>query len=99
MIAQLMAEIRQMLRRQPSFEKRPRVHPRRRVALKVDTIARFLPVTRVEKVIESYFKQRGDGGVGGDVPADAVIELVLSRHHGHGVPARETLDAALERAV
>src|SRR5712671_4283183 len=99
MIAQLMAEIRQTLSRQPSFEKRSRVHARRRVALKVNTIARLLAVTRVEKVIEPDFKERGNRGVGGDVPADAVIELVLPRHHRHSVPTCEALDAALERAV
>ena len=99
MIAQLMAEIRQMLSCQPSFEKRSRVYARRRVALKVNTIARLLAVTGVEKVIEPDFKKRGDGCVRGDVPADAVIELVLPRHHSHGIPTREGLDAALERAV
>ena len=31
--------------------------------------------------------------------ADAVIMLVLPRHHGHGVPPDDALDAPLQRAI
>jgi hypothetical protein len=33
------------------------------------------------------------------MPADALVQLVLVGDHGHGVPAREALHAALQGAV
>ena len=99
MIAQLMAEIFQVLGRQAAFEKRPRINARGRMSLKVHAVAGLLAVGGVEEMVEADLEQRRDGCVGGDVAADAVIELVLPRHHSHRVPAGQALDAPLERPV
>ena len=67
--------------------------------LKVDQVARLAVIGCMEEVIEPHLEQRGEGGVGGNVAADAGIVLVLPDHHGHGVPADQALDAALHGAI
>ena len=50
-------------------------------------------------MVEPDFEQRRERGISGNVAADAVVVLVLVRHHRHGVPARQALDAPLQRTV
>ena len=98
-VAQLVAEILQVLFGEAAFEEGAAVDARRGVALEINQVARLIAVAGVEEMIEADFQQRGERRVGGNVAADAGIVLVLPDHHGHGVPANQALDAALHRAV
>jgi hypothetical protein len=49
-----------------------------------------------EEVVEAHLEEGGAGGKGGDVAADARMLAVGAHHHGHGVPADDALDAALD---
>ena len=93
---QLAPEIFQLLRRNAPFEKRPRVHSRRRVALKINRVAFEIVGPRAKEMIESHFIQRGRRGVRRNVPADVVLHAVRAHHHGQRVPANQALDAPLE---
>ena len=92
---QFAAEILQLLFRNAAFEISPRVHAGRSVALEVNQIAvsGFRP--GLQEMIERNFVQRGRRGKGGNVSADAALDLVGPHHHGQGVPAHQALDAAL----
>ncbi len=98
-IAQFVAEIAQVLFGEAAFEEGARVDAGGGVALEVDEVARLVAVGGVEEMVEAHFEEGGQRGVGGDVAADAGIVFVLADHHGHGVPAREALDAPLHGAV
>ena len=69
------------------------------MALEVDEVAGLIAVAAVEEVVVADFGQRGERCIGGNMAADAGIVLVGADHHGHGVPAIEALDAALDFAV
>ena len=84
-LGQFRAEIVQMPLVQPIFQKGPRVIARRGVALEI--------------MIVSHLVKRGHGGVTGDMTAHPGVTVVGIDDHGHGVPAGETLDAALHVAV
>ncbi len=99
MLAQFVAEVVQMVFGEAAFEKSPRIDARRGVSLEINQVARLIAVTAMEEMIETHFEQRGERGIRGDVAADPVIMLVLVRHHGHGVPASQALNAAFQRAV
>ena len=94
-----MAEIAELVLAEPAFEESAGVDAGRGVALEVDEVARLVAVAAVKKMVEADFHQRRERGIGRNMAADAVVIFVLVGHHGHGVPAREALDAALERAV
>ncbi len=95
---QLAAEVLELLLRQPAFEERAGVDAGRGVALEVDHVA-FVAVAAAEEVVEGHLVERGRRGVGRDVAADAVFVTVGAHHHGHGVPADQALDAALDLAA
>jgi len=99
MLTQLVPEVFQVLRLQAAFKKSPRINAGGSVALEIDAIAGLVPVAAMKKMVKTDLKQRGHRGIRGDVAANAVVELVLARHHGHGVPSGQALDAALQRAV
>ena len=69
-VAQLVAEILQMLFGQAAFEEGARVNARRSVALEVDQVARLVADTAAEEVVEPDFGQRRQRGIGRDVAAD-----------------------------
>jgi hypothetical protein len=94
-----MAEIFQVLFRNASFKERPRIHSGRGVALEVDEVAGLIAVLAVEEVVVANLGERGERGIGGNMAADAGIVFVGADHHGHGVPAIEAFDAALNFAV
>ena len=98
-VAQFVAEILQMLFGQAAFEKSARIDAGRGMALEINQIAGLVAIAAVEEMVEPDFEQRRQRRIGRDVAADAVVVFVLVRHHGHGVPARQALDAALQRAV
>ena len=99
LVAQLVAEILQVLLRKPAQQKGARVDAGRGVALEVDEVAGLVAVVGAEEVVEADFEQSGEGGVGGNMAADAGVLLVLAMDHGQRVPADQALDAALERAI
>ena len=99
MIAQLVAEVLEMLFGEAAFEKSARIHARRSVALEVNEVARLAIVGAVEEMVEADFDQRRQRSVGGDVAADVVVVLVGADHHGQRVPADEVLDAPFELTV
>jgi hypothetical protein len=72
---------------------------RGRVALEVDEVRVTIGVLAAKEVIEADFVEGRGRRVGRNVAADAGVLLVLAMHHGHGVPADQALDAALELAV
>ena len=98
-VAQFVAEILEVILRQPPFQEGARVNARRSVALEINQIAGLLAVFGVEKVVEAHFEQRGQRSVGGNVAADTGVVFILAHHHGHGVPPDEALDAAFHGAV
>ena len=59
MLAQLVAEVFQVFRLQPAFQKRPRIDARGRVPLEVNAIAGLIAIARVEEMVEAHFEQRG----------------------------------------
>src|SRR5450755_3984348 len=94
-----MAEVFELRLREAALEKGARIYPWRGMALEVNQVARLVSVGGAEEVVESYFKQGSQRRIGRDVAADARIFFVLAMHHGHGVPADQALDAALQLAV
>jgi len=69
------------------------------VALEVDEVAASGVIRAAEEVVEADFIERGGGGVGGDVAADAGGLLVRLADHRHGVPADDALDAVFDGDV
>ena len=69
------------------------------MALEVNQIAGLVAVAGAEEVVETHFQQCRERSIGGDVAADAVVNLVLMRHHGHGIPAHQTFQFALQHTV
>ena len=97
---QLAAKMFEVLFGQPSFEKGPRIHAGRGVALKVDQIAAVAVVaTPPKKVIEADFVECGRGGERRNVTAETVEMLVGPMDHRHRVPADDALDPPLQLAV
>ena len=72
--------------------------PGRGVALEENHVA-FVAVAATEEVVEGDLVEGGGRGVGRDVAADAVFVAVAAHDHGHGVPADQALDAALDLAA
>lgn len=69
------------------------------MALEEDEVPVQPRLRPAEEVVEAHLVKLGDGGVGGDVPPDAVRLLVgPGDHHGH-VPAEDVGDAALQLQV
>ena len=97
--AQFVAEVVQLLFGQSAFEKGAGVDAGRCVALEIDKVAGLIAVTAAEEMVEPDLEQGRQRRIGRDVAADAVVVLILVRHHRHGVPARQALDAALQRTV
>ena len=94
-----MAEVLEALFGEAAFEEGARVDAGRSVALEVYDIAGLVAIGGVEEMIESDLEQGSQGGIGGNMAADAGVVLVLVHHHGHGIPADQALDAALHGAV
>ena len=94
-----MAVILNSLLRNAPFKKCARIYSGRGVALKVNKVARLIAICGVEKVVITDLKQGRQRRVRGDMATNAGIFLVLAMHHGHGVPADQALDAALQRAI
>ena len=92
---QFAAEILQLLFRNASFQIGARIHAGRGVALEVNQVAISGLGLRLQEMIERDFIQRGGGGKGGNVSANAALDLVGPHHHGQGIPAHQALDAAL----
>ena len=101
LLAQFVAEIFDLLKRQTPFQEGARIDARRAVALEINEIARLVDAglilnCRAEEVVEADLHQRGHRGIGRDVAADAGVFLVLLDDHRHRVPADDALDAALD---
>src|SRR5712692_1224942 len=96
---QFAAEIFQLAHGEAAFQKRAGVNAGRRVALKIDNVSFELIGVRAEEMIETNFKQRRGRGVGGDVPANVVLDTIGANHHGQGIPANQALDAPLDFLV
>jgi hypothetical protein len=95
----LAAEVVELLLREAPLQERPGVDAGGGVALEVHVVAGQAVVLAAEEVVEADLVQRGGGGEGGEVAADAVGVLVgLHDHHGR-VPADEGADAAFEVLV
>ena len=86
---EFLPEILQMLFVQPAFEKRPRIHARRGVALEINHVAGKILRAPAEKMIERHFVKRRRRGVGRDVAADVGGGVGLD-HHRHRVPADDS---------
>jgi len=97
--SQLAPEVLQLLFGQPALEKGPGVDAGGCVALEVDLIAAVLPRGPVEEMVEGDLVECRRGGVGRDVAADAGLFAVGPNDHGHGVPADDALDPALDSSM
>ena len=96
---ELVAEVFELLLRQTSFQEGAGVDARRGVALEVHLIAPLAAAGAADEVVEGDFVQGRRRGVGRNVTADVGIDTVGAHHHGHGVPAHQALDAALDLAA
>jgi hypothetical protein len=81
---------------QASLEEGAGVDPRRGVALEVDEVPRVILAPAAKEVVEGHLVEGRRRRVGGDVTADALGDAVGADHHGHGVPANDALDPALD---
>jgi hypothetical protein len=95
-VAQLAAEVVELLERDPALEVGAGVDARRGVPLEVDDVAVAVLALALEEVVEADLVQRRGRGVGRDVAADPLREPVGAHDHGHGVPADQALDAPLD---
>ena len=93
---QLVAEVVELLARQPAFEKRARVDAGRRVPLEINHVAVAVASLAFEEVVERHFVESRRRGVGRDVAADPVRVAIGADHHRHRVPADEALDPPLD---
>ena len=91
---QLAAKVFQLLFRDAAFEIGASINSRRGVALEINEVAVAAFGLRLKEMIESDLVQRCRRGEGGDVAADAFLNLVGTHHHGQRVPAHQALDAA-----
>ena len=64
------------------------------MTLKVDNVAVAAFSLCTKKMIEGDFVERGGGGEGRNVSANAFLHFVGAHHHGQSIPADEALDAA-----
>src|SRR2546429_5342307 len=69
-----------------------RIDARRRVALKVDRIALESFGAPAEKMVEAHLVERRGGCIGGDMPADIVLDAICAHHHGQGAPANQAFE-------
>ena len=92
----LAAEIHELLVRQPAFEERAGVDAGRTVSLKEHDIAFVAVIAAAEEVVIGHFVERGGRSEGRDMTANAVFDTIGAHHHGHGVPAHQALDTALD---
>ena len=96
---QLTSEIFKVFLGQPTFNERPGVNTRRGVALEKDKIAAEILSAGSEEMVKTDLGKGRRRSVSGDVTADASLGLVAADDHGHGVPADQTFDPALDIAV
>src|SRR5690348_2762193 len=73
---QLAAEVLQLLLRDASVQRNPRVHSRRCMALEIDDIAGAIFRLRAEEMVERNLIRRGGGREGGDMAANALLNLI-----------------------
>src|SRR5574341_1028842 len=84
---------------EPPLQVCPGVISRGGVTLKVNHIGGSPVLSAPEEMVESDFIERRARGIGGDMPADPVMNAVCLDHHRHRVPANITLDASFNLAV
>ncbi len=97
---ELAAEGLHLLERDAPFEVGLRVDPWRAVPLDVDEVAGEAPLAAAaEEVVEADLVERGRGGEGRDVAAEAGVLLVRPHHHRHGVAADDALETPLDLAL
>ena len=99
MCADLAAKGVQLFHAESTLEVSARVDTGRRVTLEVDVVAGDAVLMSMKEVIEAGFEERGAGRVRGDVTAEAGVQPIGPHHHGHGVPADQAADAALDLSI
>src|SRR5439155_15920495 len=97
--ADIPAEPVELLVGDTTLEVGPGVHAGGGVALDEDLVAVAAVGLAVEEVVEAALVEGGGRGVRRQVPAEAVVAAVGPGDHGHGVPADEGPDAALDVLV
>jgi hypothetical protein len=75
---QFPAEVDELALVEAAFDKRPGVDPGSSVALEEDLVAHACAGLAPEEVVEADFVQRGRGGEGGQVAADAFGDVVIN---------------------
>ena len=95
----LLAESIHLIRRQATLQERAGVDAGGGVALDEDLVAAAGMGLTPEEMVEADLVERGRGGVGGDVPADAHTRALRAVHHDCGVPPDPPPVAALDLLV
>ena len=85
-VAVFLAEAVELRGGQPALQERPRVDAGRGVALDENLVAATRVGLAAEEVVEADLIERGRGGVGGDVTADADAGTLGTMHHDRGIP-------------
>ena len=98
-LGQLGAEMVQMPFVQAVFQKRARIVAGRGVALKINQVRQPSILAPAEEMVVGHFIKRRHRSVAGDMAAHPGVAVIGVDHHGHGVPARQALDAALNLPV
>ena len=62
-------------------------------------VAAVSRVAAAKEMILSHLHQRGGGGMGGQVTADAAAAVSGPHHHGHGIPADDILQLPFDHGV
>ncbi|MCG3129310.1 MAG: hypothetical protein FLDDKLPJ_00036 [Phycisphaerae bacterium] len=93
------AEMREVVRRESSFQKRTGVNARRGVSLKKYLIASAFRVLAAEVVMKPDLVERRRGLKCRNMSADARELPVRAHHHRHRVPAHQAFDPPLDRTV
>ncbi len=95
----LLAERVQVLLTETVQQERAGVDARRGMALEEDLVAAVALVLAPEEVVEAHVVERGGGGEGGDVTADADAGALGPGHHDGGVPPGGVEDLPLDLLV
>src|SRR5579872_827956 len=104
MIAQLVAEVFQMLFVQASFEIGAGVHTGRSVSLEVDEVAsdvagRWILIRAAEEMVVADLDQGRERRVSGQMATDIRIVFIGAHDHSERVPPRQAFDAPFDLTV
>ena len=98
-LLQFAAEVDKLGLGEAALDEGSGVHTGGGVALKVNLVARVSVVRSAEKVVVADLVEGGRRSEGRNVPTGSGFVAIGAGDHGHGVPAHDILDPALDFAA